>query len=171
MSIRLFRAGVLLIVTASAAVAMAADWPHWGGSQGVNAGSETGLPALFGPGMRTRTHLGVDEASTQNVDWVARIGTENYSTPTVSQGRVLIGANDGAIDDPRYEITEGGVLLCLDEKTGALLWRLVLPKLEIDRKLVSEDFDDMDLGVCASATVDGDLVYLVTNRCEVLCLD
>jgi len=36
---------------------------------------------------------------------------------------------------------------------------------------VSEDFDDMNLGICSTATVDGDRVYLVTNRCEVVCLD
>ena len=29
----------------------------------------------------------------------------------------------------------------------------------------------MGLGICSSPTVDGDRVYLVTNRCEVLCLD
>jgi outer membrane protein assembly factor BamB len=29
----------------------------------------------------------------------------------------------------------------------------------------------MDLGICSSPTVEGDRVYLVTNRCETVCLD
>ena len=29
----------------------------------------------------------------------------------------------------------------------------------------------MNLGICSSPTVDGDRVYVVTNRCEVVCLD
>jgi outer membrane protein assembly factor BamB len=33
------------------------------------------------------------------------------------------------------------------------------------------DFDAMGLGICSSPAVDGDRVYVVTNRDEVLCLD
>ena len=43
------------------------------------------------------------------------------------------------------------------------------------RRLETNDpnfnFDNIDLGICSSPTVDGDRVYLVTNRCEVVCLD
>jgi hypothetical protein len=63
------------------------------------------------------------------------------------------------------------VLHCLDAATGATHWRLVVPRLEIDRSKVSEDFDAMNLGICSTATVDGERVYVVTNRCEVVCLD
>jgi outer membrane protein assembly factor BamB len=58
---------------------------------------------------------------------------------------------------------------CLDEATGRLLWELPIPRFETDKK--NFNFDDMDLGICSSPTVDGDRVYLVTNRCEALCLD
>ena len=44
-----------------------------------------------------------------------------------------------------------------------------IPKFEI--KKPDFNFDNMDLGICSSPTVDGDRVYLVTNRGEVLCLD
>lgn len=72
-------------------------------------------------------------------------------------------------DDSSFTTTRGGLLLCLSEETAGL-WKLVVPKLEIDRTKVSEDFDD-EPGICSSPTVDGDCVYVVTNRCEVICLD
>ena len=161
---------VLSAVTRSPAVA--ADWPQWGGGQYRNLVSrEAGLPASFHPGRKKRDRLGFDPATTKNVRWMVRLGSENYSCPVVANGRVYIGTNDEDLDDPRFQTTRGGVLMCLDEKTGSLIWRLVVPRLEIDRSKVSEDFDDMNLGICSTATVDGDRVYLVTNRCEVVCLD
>jgi outer membrane protein assembly factor BamB len=164
--------GWCALVGAMAWPCAAEDWPQWGGSNQRNmASSETGLPARFEPGKRRRDHLGVDPSTMKNVAWVARLGTENYSAPIISGGRVFIGTNDAELDDPRLTSTEGGVLLCLDEATGKMLWRLVVPRLEIDRTKVSADFDAMNLGICSSATVQDDCVYLVSNRCEVLCLD
>jgi hypothetical protein len=128
------------------------DWPQWGGATQRNlVSAEQGLPANFYPGKRRRDHLGLDPATAKNVRWVARIGGENYSSAVVADGRVYIGTNDEEIDDPRFETTEGGVLMCLDEKSGGLIWRLVVPKLEIDRSKVSEDFDAMKLGIGSTA--------------------
>ena len=56
--------------------------------------------------------------------------------------------------------------MCLDEKTGDLLWQLVIPKLGAGK--VS---DWEYIGVCSSPAVYGDRAYVVTNRCEVVCLD
>lgn len=152
--------------------AIAEDWSQWGGGVYRNLASrEPGIPASFYPGKKKRDRLGFDPATTKNVRWMVRLGSENYSGPVVSQGRVYVGTNDEDLDDERLRSTRGGVLMCLDEKTGELIWRLVVPRLEIDRALVSEDFDDMNLGICSTATVEGDRVYLVTNRCEVVCLD
>ena len=122
-------------------IATAADWPQWGGSDArTMASAETGLPARFEPGKRRRDRLGVDPATTKNVAWVAALGSENYSAPTVAAGRVLVGTNDEKLEDPRLSSTRGGVLLCLDQWTGKLLWRLVVPKLEIDRSKVERGF-------------------------------
>jgi outer membrane protein assembly factor BamB len=150
----------------------AEDWPQWGGTDARNmAAAETGIPDTFNPGRKTRTRLGFDPTTARNVRFIARLGSENYSAPVIADGRIYIGTNDEDIDDPRIRPTRGGVLMCLDERTGDLVWRLVVPRLEIDRSKVSEDFDEMNLGICSTATVDGDRVYLVTNRCEVVCLD
>jgi hypothetical protein len=45
---------------------------------------------------------------------------------------VFVGTNDEEIDDPRFATTEGGVLECFDERSGRRLWRLVVPRLEIN---------------------------------------
>ena len=165
-------AWVVGMLVLGAGNALADDWSQWGGGIQRNLVShETGIPAAFHPGKKKRDRLGFDPATAKNVRWMTRLGSENYSGPVVARGRVYVGTNDEDLDDPRYRSTRGGVLVCLDEKTGDLVWRLVVPRLEIDRKLVSEDFDDMNLGICSTATVDGGHVYLVTNRCEVVCLD
>jgi len=163
---------VLVAMLSLAGTTWSADWPQWGGSHQRNMASvERGLPAHFDPGKKRRDRLGFDPSTAKNVRWVVRLGSENYSSPTIAGGRVFIGTNDEALDDPRFQPTRGGLLMCLDEVTGNLLWQLVVPRLEIDRSKVSEDFDDMNLGICSTATVDGDCVCIVSNRCEVLCLD
>ena len=162
----------VICVTGGFARISAGDWPQWGGSVGRNmVSSETGLPISFTPGTKKPDGSGIDLGTTKNVKWVAKLGTQNYSSPAIAAGRVFIGTNDMTLDDSRYESTGGGMLLCLDEATGKLLWQLVAPKLEIDRDKVSTAFDTMALGVCGSPTVDGDRVYVVSNRGELLCLD
>jgi len=56
--------------------------------------------------------------------------------------------------------------MCFDEKTGKLLWQLVAPKREDDPY-----YDWPNTGISSPATVEGDRVYLVSNRSEVTCLD
>jgi outer membrane protein assembly factor BamB len=146
------------------------DWPQWGGDDTRNMVSdEKNLPATFVPGKKRSDGSGIDMQTTKNVKWVARLGTENYSGPVISGGKVFIGANDVNLNDPRYKPTGGGVLLCLDEATGKLLWRLVVPKLESGKR--STDYDNMELGICSTPCVEGNRVYVITNRSEVVCLD
>jgi outer membrane protein assembly factor BamB len=172
MKVSVSRSCLVLGWAVTCVTASAADWTQWGGGPQRNmVAAERGIPETFFPGRKKRDRLGFDPATAKNVRFIARLGSENYSAPVVAGGRVYIGTNDEDIDDPRIRPTRGGVLMCLDERTGDLRWRLVVPRLEIDRSKVSEDFDDMNLGICSTATVDGDRVYLVTNRCEVVCLD
>lgn len=134
--------------------AVAADQPQWGAAWSRNmVSSEKGLPATFDP----RTG--------QNIKWVTKLGTETHSTPVVAGGRVYIGTNNGELRDPKH-VGDRGVLMCFDEQTGRLLWQLVVPKREEDPY-----FDWPKTGISSPATVDGDRVYIVSNRGEVLCLD
>jgi outer membrane protein assembly factor BamB len=114
---------------------------------------ETGLPETFDP------------ATGKNIKWVIPLGTQTYSTPVVSGGKVLIGTNNDRPRDPRHK-GDRGVFLCLDEKDGSLCWQLVLPKIGGDPRV-----DWPRAGMVSPATVQGDRVYLVSNRGQVMCLD
>jgi len=135
-------------------VAIGADQPQWGQAWSRNMVSpEKRLPDSFDP------------KTGQNVKWSARLGTETHSTPVVADGRVYIGTNNGEPRDPQHQ-GDRGVLLCLDRKTGTLLWQLVVPKREEDPY-----YDWPKCGISSPVTVEGKRVYLVSNRGEVLCLD
>ncbi|NUQ61836.1 MAG: PQQ-binding-like beta-propeller repeat protein [Pirellulales bacterium] len=143
-------AAVLLVATASAP---AADQPQWGERYSRNmVSAETGLPESFDP------------AAGRNVKWSIPLGG-SYSTPVIAGGRVLIGCNNDEPRDPRHQ-GDRGVLVCLEEKTGRLCWQLVVPKLQGDIFL-----DWPRAGICSPATVEGDRVYIVSNRAELMCLD
>lgn len=158
----------LAIVVGLTGWAAAGDQPQWGEKFTRNqVSAEKNLPESFDP------------ASGKNVRWVAKLGTETHGTPIVANGRVFIGTNNGEPRDERHQ-GDRGVFMCFDEKDGKLLWQLVAPKM---KRLVSpaqvEDpngptdayLDWVNAGICSPATVEGDRVYTVTNRGEVVCLD
>ena len=145
---------------------LAADWAQWGGTPHRNMYSPAkNLPDRFDPGKYKQGSEDVDLASTKNVRWVARLGTQSYGNATISQGRVLLGTNNDHPRDPQHQ-GDRGVVLCLDEKSGDLVWQLIVPKLKSGKV---NDWEN--LGVLSSPKVEGDRVYLVTSRCEVICLD
>jgi outer membrane protein assembly factor BamB len=134
--------------------AFAADRPQWGQAWSRNMVSEeTGLPDSFDP------------KTGANVKWSVPLGTETHSSPVIAGGRVYIGTNNGNPRDSKHQ-GDRGVLMCLDEKTGGLLWQLVVPKRDEDVY-----FDWPNSGISSPATVEGERVYIVSNRGEVLCLD
>ncbi|HMP82071.1 MAG TPA: PQQ-binding-like beta-propeller repeat protein [Verrucomicrobiota bacterium] len=126
---------------------------------------QRGLPDAFG---KIDFKPGSDEISTnaiKNLKWIARLGSQSYGNVTVAGGKVFIGTNNEPPRDPRHQ-GDRSILKCFDEKTGEFLWQLVVPKL------ASGKVNDWEsLGLLASPTVEGDRVYIVTSRCEVMCLD
>jgi outer membrane protein assembly factor BamB len=143
---------------------VAQDWPQWGGTDFRNMYSPAkGLPDRFDPGKLKGDQ--VDMATTKNVKWVAKLGSQSYGNPTVSKGRIFIGTNNDSPRDPAHQ-GDRSTVYCLDEKTGELLWQLVVPKLKSGKV---NDWEN--LGILSSPTIEGDFVYLVTSRCEVMCLD
>ena len=71
-------------------------------------------------------------------------------------GRTFIGTNNARPFDPEYT-GERGVLLCLNEADGKLLWQLVTWPGSYG-----------SIGLCSPATVDGDRVclafYITSHR-------
>ena len=151
--------------------ALAGDWPQWGGSDGRDMVSdEKRLPDSFLPGERSSAAPGIDLATTKNVKWVARLGGYAYGNPTVAGGRVFVGTDCQSLSPAERNATNGcGLVKCLDEATGKLLWQLIVPeRTDLPPGVY---FTHQNLGVCSSPTVDGDRVYAVTSDDAVVCLD
>ena len=146
---------------------VAQDWPQWGGNDlGRNMYSPAkGLPDRFDPGKLKKGTEEVDLSTTKNVKWVAKLGSQAYGNAVVAGGKIFVGTNNENPRDPQHQ-GDRGILLCFDEKTGAFLWQLVVPKLAAGRVN-----DWPDLGLFSSPLIEGNRVYLVTTRCEVICLD
>jgi outer membrane protein assembly factor BamB len=126
---------------------------------------EKGLPASFEPGKQKANSEEIDMATTKNVKWVAKVGSQFYGNPTISGGKVFVGTNNESPRDKKYE-GDYSMVMCFEEATGKYLWQLAVPKLGAGK--VS---DWEYLGICSSPAVEGNRLYVVTNRCEVVCLD
>ena len=153
-----------LPVVACVPCTFAGDWPQWGGGPGRNMVSqETGLPGSFVPGQKRSSSI--DMSTSLNVAWAVRLGTHTCSTPAVARGRVFIGTGGDDL----------GMLKCLDQQTGELLWQWAAPPRPLPESIDGYPFFfarlQSSLGVCSSPTVDEERVYFVSHRCEVICLD
>eukprot|EP00913_Durusdinium_trenchii_P013416 g12597.t1 len=135
------------------------DWPEWGGWGGKN-----NTP----PGKNIPTFWDVKKGT--NIKWKAKRAGGwwiQWSTPVIANGRVFLGANNGVgyvkRFTPRVDL---GCLLCFDEKTGKFLWQ------HSNSRLLSGIVNDWpNTGIPSTACVDGDRLWYVTNRSEVVCLD
>jgi outer membrane protein assembly factor BamB len=95
------------------------------------------------------------------------LGSETYGNPVVANGKVYVGTNNGSGYISRYPANvDLGVLLCFDEKDGTFLWQHSNEKLPTGRV-----HDWPDQGICTAPIVDGNRLWYVTNRGEVVCLN
>ena len=130
------------------------DWPMWGGTPDRNmVSSQKGMPISW------------DVKTKKNVKWVATLGSQSYGNAVVAGGQVYVGTNNEALRDPKQG-GDRGVLMCFRESDGEFLWQ------HTNEKLAAGRVNDWPFqGVCSSPLVEGDRLYYVTNRCEVVCLD
>ena len=132
------------------------QWPMWGGSPDRNMVSATkGVSIDF------------DLTEDKNVNWSAPLGSQTYGNPVVADGKVFVGTNNGSGYRDKYPADKDlGVLLCFDEKSGDFVWQLSCDKLPAGR------VNDWPLqGICSAPVIEGERMYVVTNRCELMCLD
>jgi len=143
------------------------DWPTWGGDATRNMVSteEGPVPSDFNPGEEIGRTGQIDMATTEHVQWITKLGSQAFGNAVVSGGRIFLGTNNESPRDPKFQ-GDRSVFYCLSEETGELIWQLNLPKLGAG-KVSDWEF----LGMCSSPAVVGDRVYVVTNLCEVVCLD
>lgn len=130
------------------------DWPMWGGTADRNMVSNMkGLPTSW------------DVKTQKNVKWVAALGSQTYGNPVVANGVVLVGTNNEALWDPEVKGDKGN-LIAFRESDGQFMWQAVSDKL-----LAGRVNDWPYQGICSSPLVEGDIVYYVTSRSEVVALD
>src|ERR1700739_1223885 len=130
------------------------DWPMWGGTPDRNmVSSMANIPTTW------------DVKAGKNVKWIGQVGSQAYSNPVVAGGQVYVGTNNELTRNPK-EGGDRGVLMCFRESDGKFLWQHTNEKLPAGR---ANDWPYQ--GVCSSPMVEGDKVYYVNNRCELVCLD
>ncbi len=130
------------------------DWAMWGGSPDRNmVSNEKGIPQTW------------DARAGTNIKWTAKLGTTTYGVPVVAGGRVYVGTNNGGNLRPEIK-GDKGVLACLDQKTGKLLWQATHDKLP-----TGQINDWPEQGIVSSPWVDGDRLYYVSNECQLVCAD
>ena len=83
----------------------------------------------------------------------------------VSGGQVFLGTNNEGLRDPKQG-GDRGVVMSFDEKTGEFLWQITHEKLSAGR------VNDWPFqGVASSPLIEGDRLYYVSNRAELVCAD
>ncbi len=127
-----------------AAVLRADDWPEWRGRGRAGVWNETGIMEKL-------------PASGLKIAWRVPIHG-GYMGPAVADGRVFV--TDFAPTERRSGIERA---LCLDEKTGKVLWRT---EWQADYAGIS-----YETGPRATPTVDGDRVYVLGARGILNCLE
>jgi outer membrane protein assembly factor BamB len=136
------------------ALAGTTDWPMWGGTPSRNMiSAATGLPDKW------------DVKTKANVKWVADLGSQTYGNTTVAGGQVYVGTNNELLRDKK-QVGDRGVLMAFKQDTGEFLWQITHEKVAAGR------VNDWPFqGIASSPLVEGDKIYYVSNRGEVMCLD
>jgi outer membrane protein assembly factor BamB len=131
----------------------ASSWPMLGGTVHRNLANAkiTGLP----------DNWSIQEGKTKNIKWSAKLGSKALGGPIVAAGNIYVGTNR---PHDYQEEEDKGVLLCFRESDGKFLWQAVHDALK-------DGTGAQNFGIVSSPCVDGDRLYYVNNRWEVVCAD
>jgi outer membrane protein assembly factor BamB len=128
----------------------AADWPQWGATSCKNMVADEKLPDSFAPGEKDSQTGTIKLETVKNVRWARKVCATTYSTPVVAAGKVfLCGGGDN----------KEGIIACLEEKTGRLLW------------CWQGGNSANGFGICSTPLVEGDRLYVVDLNCVAMGLD
>ena len=133
--------------------------PMFGGSPARNMVNLTDRGILDDFAIPSRKSKG------KNVKWVAALGSKASGGPSIAGGRIFVGTNNERPRDPAVK-GDQGVVMCFRESDGKFLWQLVHAKLES-----GEANDYPREGIASTPCIDGDRLYYVSNRCELVCAD
>ena len=122
-------------------IALADNWPGWRGPRGDGSSAETNVPVRWG--------------STENVAWKTEIPGEGHASPIVSGERLFLVS---ALTE-----TEERVLICLDRRTGNVVWRRSVVRAPLEQKHPFNSF------ASSTPATDGRRIYVTfLDRNEML---
>ena len=146
-----FAIAILLCCTP---LARAADTAMWAGSPSRNMVSdEKDLPAKWDP------------STGENIKWTAQLGSQTYAGPLLHGDKVFVGTNNQAERNAKIK-GDRGVVMAFNAADGQFLWQSTHAKLPAGRV---NDWPQQ--GVCSTPFIQGDRLYYISNRCEVVCVD
>jgi outer membrane protein assembly factor BamB len=159
----------LLLALSLGPMAPASDWPMLGRNGTRNAVSpETRAPTEWQ--LEIRDQAGAIKRPARHVKWVAQLGSRSLGGPVIAGGLVWVGTNNAhprairSDRDGKPGAIDMSVLLCFREADGRFLWQYASPRLGV----YGQDGPGSSMG---TPLVEGDHLWLTTNRCETLCLD
>ncbi|MCH2203529.1 MAG: PQQ-like beta-propeller repeat protein [Fuerstiella sp.] len=150
----LFAAIIIVFVTSSLP---ATDWMQFRGTRGLGVSHETGLATRW--------------SSTENIVWQSQMPGPGSSSPLILHDRVFVTCYSGyglePNDGDQKNLTRH--LLCLNQRTGDVVWRQKFaPKLP-EHKYEGEGAYH---GYAASTpTTDGERLYVFFGKSGVFCFD
>jgi outer membrane protein assembly factor BamB len=107
----------------------------------------------------------VQEGKQKNIKWVAALSTKCYGGPVAAGGKVYVATDNRSPHNPKIT-GDKGILLCFRAADGQFLWQAVHD--ELPDEIVKEARVE---GMACTPTIEGDRLYYVSNRCEVICAD
>lgn len=153
-SLSLVHVVIVVAVLSTIGFYAAVETAMWGGSPDRNMVSdETGLPANW------------DAESGLNLKWTATLGSQTYGNPVILGGKVFVGTNNQGLRNPKLG-GDRGVVMAFREADGAFLWQAAHAKLPTGRV---NDWPQQ--GICSGPFVEGERIFYVSNRAEVICAD
>lgn len=128
-------------------------WPMFGRTLDRNMVSldEKGAP----------TEWSTKKGKEANIKWKAKLGSQAYGGPVIAAGRIFVSTNNDSPRDPALK-GDKGVLMCFNLADGAFLWQALHDKLD-------EANDYPKVGIVSNPVVEGDRLWYVSNRGEVIC--
>ena len=117
-------------------------------SMGMTASTDSALPKIFQP---------------DQLQWEISLGFQQYTVPQMDRGRMFLGINDGYLKHPAVRKSGGGVLICVDQATGRMIWQLPIPRF-MDGVKAPYHFNKWRCGVCSRPAIEGDRLYITGPR-------
>ncbi|MFC1761861.1 PQQ-binding-like beta-propeller repeat protein [Planctomycetota bacterium] len=111
-----------------------------------------------------------DAFAEMDLVWERRLGIHQYTVPVLQNGYLFVGVDDKALQHPAVKSTGGGLLMCLEPDSAEVVWQMPIPR-NMEGTKPPFHFNHWKCGVCSRPAFDGDRLYIVGPRGDILCLD